>query len=200
LTEDETPEPTKELVDRALAGDPTACRVLVGVLAPLIHLRVSALLRHGCAAGRRRARHEVEDLVQIVFIKLFRDQGALQSWRPELGSLRAYIGVIAHNEAYDVLFKKSFTETPTPEEELEQPPAEEDGVDRLMEDRDLARRVLCELPKRLTPKSRVVFTLCYLEGRSVKEIREITGMNEDAVHKALSRIILIVKQLAAELE
>jgi RNA polymerase sigma factor (sigma-70 family) len=201
LTEDETPEPTKELVDRALEGDPIACRAFVGALAPLVHVRVSALLRHRRAAGGLRcARHEAEDLVQIVFMKLFKEGGAvLRLWQPALGSLRAYVGVIAHNEAYDAL-KKSFAESPTSDDELDRILTEDVGAERWIEDRDRVRRVLIELSKRLRRGPRLLFELHFIDGRTVAEICEIAGMEENAVHQALRRIISLARKLAAELE
>ncbi|MBM4270513.1 MAG: hypothetical protein FJ144_28560, partial [Deltaproteobacteria bacterium] len=90
--------PTPELVARALARDPAACRRLVDALTPAIQSRVNgALDRRRRSGGRAPSHHEVVDYTQEVFLALF-DRGGyvLRSWDPERGaSLPTFAGLVA---------------------------------------------------------------------------------------------------------
>src|SRR5688572_8174579 len=95
------PDSSRPLLTLALGGDAAALRRIVATMTPVIRARVGrVLLRRGMfAAGDGPER--LQDLVQDVFMELFRDDArVLRAWNPARGlSLANWVGLIAEQRA-----------------------------------------------------------------------------------------------------
>src|SRR5882724_998282 len=155
------------LVKAALQHDDDAARALVRQLYPL----VSKLVRAHCP--RRTAE---EDLCQMIFIKVFQKLSQFSGKVP----LEHWVSRIAVNTCLNQIE----SERVRPElrhadlSEEEQAVVENLAIsaDELAPDRRFASRQLVEhLLDALKPVERLAIDLLYLQGRSVEEIRKITG-------------------------
>src|SRR6266496_187813 len=155
------------LVDAALQHDDEAARALVRRLYPL----VVRLVR-----SHRPRRTAEEDLCQMIFIKVFQKLSQFSGKVP----LEHWVSRIAVNTCLNQIE----SERVRPElrhadlSEEEQAVVENLAIsaDELAPDRRFASRQLVEhLLDALKPVERLAIDLLYLQGRSVEEIRKITG-------------------------
>jgi RNA polymerase sigma-70 factor (ECF subfamily) len=155
------------LVKAALEHDDEAARALVRQLYPL----VSKLVR-----AHRPRRTAEEDLCQMIFIKVFQKLSQFSGKVP----LEHWVSRIAVNTCLNQIE----SERVRPElrhadlSEEEQAVVENLAIsaDELAPDRRFASRQLVEhLLDALKPVERLAIDLLYLQGRSVEEIRKITG-------------------------
>jgi len=155
------------LVKAALQHDDEAARALVRQLYPL----VSKLVR-----AHRPRRTAEEDLCQMIFIKVFQKLSQFSGKVP----LEHWVSRIAVNTCLNQIE----SERVRPElrhadlSEEEQAVVENLAIsaDELAPDRRFASRQLVEhLLDALKPVERLAIDLLYLQGRSVEEIRKITG-------------------------
>jgi RNA polymerase sigma-70 factor (ECF subfamily) len=155
------------LVKAALQHDDEAARALVRQLYPL----VSKLVR-----AHRPRRTAEEDLCQMIFIKVFQKLSQFSGKVP----LEHWVSRIAVNTCLNQIE----SERVRPElrhadlSEEEQAVVENLAIsaDELAPDRRFASRQLVEhLLGALKPVERLAIDLLYLQGRSVEEIRKITG-------------------------
>jgi RNA polymerase sigma-70 factor (ECF subfamily) len=155
------------LVKAALQHDDDAARALVRQLHPL----VSKLVR-----AHRPRRTAEEDLCQMIFIKVFQKLSQFSGKVP----LEHWVSRIAVNTCLNQIE----SERVRPElrhadlSEEEQAVVENLAIsaDELAPDRRFASRQLVEhLLDALKPVERLAIDLLYLQGRSVEEIRKITG-------------------------
>jgi RNA polymerase sigma-70 factor (ECF subfamily) len=145
------------LVREALAGNERAFRSILEMHYPLIYSVV-----HGIA----RERGETDDIVQEVFIKIFR---ALPVFRGD-SKLSTWIYRIARNQALNAIEKRAPVTVPF--EDCEDLAAEEDDPEA-----SHGRRVVCEelerLMDRLDERQRIALELRYAGEKSYEEIAEI---------------------------
>jgi len=155
------------LVKAALQHDDEAARALVRQLYPL----VSKLVR-----AHRPRRTAEEDLCQMIFIKVFQKLSQFSGKVP----LEHWVSRIAVNTCLNQIE----SERVRPElrhadlSEEEQAVVENLAIsaEELAPDRRFASRQLVEhLLDALKPVERLAIDLLYLQGRSVEEIRKITG-------------------------
>ncbi len=170
------------LVGRAAQGDRSAQRALFSELRPRIVRHVSFLLR-------RRA--EVDDVVQEVFLEIFR---SLRSFEGR-SSFSTWVHRITVRATYRHM-RRHWKGAPPPEAEadadLAEPPAEADPA-RGAEVRDRHARVLRILDQ-LSPKKRMVLVLHDLEGVEAAEIAKLVGA---PVLTVRTRLFYARKELAA---
>lgn len=180
-----------KLVQRALAGDEPAVGDLVDRLTPVIQARVARTL---LARGLRRARVQVEDLTQDVFLTLFENDGrVLRTWEPGKGlSLDNFVGLVATRRTLSHLRSgrnTAWREDPTLDDEAAPvPPADEPGPEERATSRDTLRRLLDRLREDLSPQGWQLFRLLYVGERSVEETCRETGLSSDAVYAWRSRL------------
>ena len=162
-----------ELVQAALRHDDEAARELVRRLYPLVAKMVRS---------HRPRRTSEEDLCQMIFIKVFQKLSQFSGKVP----LEHWVSRIAVNtclsqiEAERVRPELRHADLSEEEEAVVQNLAA--SSEELAPDRQLASRQLVEhLLKLLKPAERLVIDLLYLQGRSVEEIHEITGLGVAAV-------------------
>ena len=166
------PEPSFDVaacVQRVRERDQDAAQALFRHLYPLVARLVRSHL------PRRTSQ---EDLVQIVFMKIFanldRFFGAvpLEHWVSRI-AINTCLNQLAAEKARPELRWSDLSEEQT--EALEAVTA---GPEELEPLQNLASREIVEkLLEQLAPTDRLVLTLLHLEGRSVEEVRQITGWN-----------------------
>jgi RNA polymerase sigma-70 factor (ECF subfamily) len=163
----------RALVEAALQHDDEAARELVGRLYPLVAKMVRA---------HRARRTSEEDLCQMIFIKVFQKLSQFSGKVP----LEHWVSRIAVNTCLNQIA----AEKVRPELRQADLSEEEQAVvenlaassDELSPGRRFASRQLVEhLLDHLKPAERLVIDLLYLQGRSVEEIRKITGWSTSLI-------------------
>lgn len=166
---------------RFLAGDGAAFdRVVEAYQAPLLRFARGVL---GDAAA-------AQDVVQETFIRLLRSAGSLQ----EHGKLQSWLYRTCRNLAIDQMRKeKSMGRT-------EHQASAEGGAEFPAPDGEVERKAMFEhvavRMQKLTPKERECIVLKVLEGKSYREIADITGISVSNVgfqiHNGLKRLSAFV--------
>ncbi len=156
-------------VERVRRRDEDAARALFRHLYPLVVRRVRSHLPR---------RTSEEDLVQTVFMKVFanldRFSGAvpLEHWVSRI-AINTCLNQLAAEKARPELRWADLSE-----EQAQALEAVTAGPEELEPLQNLAAREIVEkLLAQLVPADRLVLTLLHLEGRSVAEVRQITGWN-----------------------
>jgi RNA polymerase sigma-70 factor, ECF subfamily len=161
------------LVQGALRHDNEAARELVRRLYPLVAKMVRS---------HRPRRTSEEDLCQMIFIKVFQKLSQFSGKVP----LEHWVSRIAVNTCLSQIAAEKIR----PELRHADLSEEEQAVvenlaassDELAPDRQLASRQLVEhLLQLLKPVERLIIDLLYLQGRSVEEIHQITGLGAAAI-------------------
>jgi RNA polymerase sigma factor (sigma-70 family) len=155
------------LVAAALRHDDEAARELVGRLYPLVAKMVRA---------HRPRRTPEEDLCQMIFIKMFQKLPQFSGKVP----LEHWVSRIAINACLNQIqsekVRPELRQADLSEEEAAVVENLSTSSSELAPDKRFASRQLVEhLLDALKPVERVVVDLFYLQGRTVAEIREITG-------------------------
>lgn len=200
-------ERDQELRDEALAelaaarpGAPSGpgVRALVEHLAPVIQVRVT---RTVMAYGRGRAlgdlRATVEEMVQLVFAKLFEGEARLLAmWEPNGGlSLRNWVGRIARLRTEDILRsgkRDPYRHEAAPPEHMERLTGsallgdEIETIQLWERVRDCVREGQSELGTRL-------FGLIIEEDRTTKELEAETGLSAAAIFQWRRRLRKAIK-------
>jgi RNA polymerase sigma-70 factor (ECF subfamily) len=172
--------PEGSLVRRAQSGDETAFREIV----ERYQSKVFSII-HGIV----RQRNDVEDIAQQVFAKVYL---SLKSFDFR-SSLITWIYKITVNECFDYLRKRKVRklvyESDLSEDEVRRVENTEPHVDRQAPaDATLASRdYVLKLLSRVSEEERTLLILKEVEGFSVEELAEKTGMNENTIKVKLFR-------------
>jgi RNA polymerase sigma-70 factor (ECF subfamily) len=155
------------LVAAALQHDDDAARALVRQLYPL----VAKIVR-----GHRPRRTDEEDLCQMIFIKVFQKLSQFSGKVP----LEHWVSRIAVNTCLNQIesekVRPELRHADLSDEERAVMEALAVSSDELAPDQRFASRQLVEhLLTALKPVERLAIDLLYLQGRSVEEIRKLTG-------------------------
>src|SRR5690242_5229707 len=166
------PEPDA-LVQAALRHDDEAARQLVRRLYPLVAKMVRS---------HRPRRTAEEDLCQMIFIKIFQKLNQFSGKVP----LEHWVSRIAVNTCLSQIqaekIRPELRHADLSEEEQAVVENLAASPDELAPDRQIASRQLVEhLLEFLKPAERLVIDLLYLQGRSVEEIHQITGLGTAAI-------------------
>jgi RNA polymerase sigma-70 factor, ECF subfamily len=168
------------LVQRAQAGDEAAFREIV----ERYQSKVFSII-HGIV----RQRNDVEDIAQQVFAKVYL---SLRSFDFR-SSLITWIYKITVNECFDYLRKRKVRrlvyESDLSEDEVRRVENTEPATDRQAPaDSSLAQRdYVLKLLTRVSEEERMLLMLKEVEGYSVEELAERTGMNENTIKVKLFR-------------
>jgi RNA polymerase sigma factor (sigma-70 family) len=186
-------DPQVALVERALASHPIALRALLEVIEPAIQISAAETLRHRMpAASYGRARHEIEDLAQEVLLALFANDGKrLRAWDPAKGlGLPGYVKLVARHLVLSFLRKRERRVWEDEEVDEAVPGSEQssDSPEGLTAQKELQLAVLAAVEADLTVGGREIFRRLVVEGQTVSEICEATGMTPNAVHVWRSRL------------
>ncbi|NUO49139.1 MAG: sigma-70 family RNA polymerase sigma factor [Polyangiaceae bacterium] len=196
---------TETLVRRALLRDRAALSTLVAELTPIVQSRVGrALLRRAKSANRDAARSRVQDLMQDVFLELFRDEGKLlRMWDPARGSsLRSFVGLVAEQRVLAVLRSRKrspWTEAPSEDEVLEGP-ADDAGPEVRLLSREALTIVLDVVRTELSPLGVSMFEQLIVDQDDVAEVCRRTGMTPASVHAWHSRIRKMLRRISREID
>jgi RNA polymerase sigma-70 factor (ECF subfamily) len=168
------------LVRRAQSGDEAAFREIV----ERYQSKVFSII-HGIV----RQRNDVEDIAQQVFAKVY---FSLRNFDFR-SSLITWIYKITVNECFDYLRKKKVRklvyESDLSEDEVRRVENTEPSVDRTPPaDENLARHdYVLKLLARVSEEERNLLMLKEVEGHSVEELAQMTGMNENTIKVKLFR-------------
>jgi RNA polymerase sigma-70 factor (ECF subfamily) len=162
-----------ELVQAALRHDDEAARELVRRLYPLVAKMVRS---------HRPRRTSEEDLCQMIFIKIFQKLGQFSGKVP----LEHWVSRIAVNTCLSQIeserIRPELRHADLSEEEQAVVENLATATEELAPDRQFASRQLVDhLFQLLKPVERLVIDLLYLQGRSVEEIHQITGLGAAAI-------------------
>src|SRR5436853_4342555 len=161
------------LVQAALRHDDEAARQLVRRLYPLVAKMVRS---------HRPRRTSEEDLCQMIFIKIFQKLHQFQGKVP----LEHWVSRIAVNTCLTQIeserVRPELRQADLSEEEQAVVENLATSKEELAPDRQFASRQLVEhLLEMLKPAERLVIDLLYLQGHSVEEVHQITGLGVAAI-------------------
>ncbi|MGC8794768.1 MAG: RNA polymerase sigma factor [Bryobacteraceae bacterium] len=169
-----------ELVRRVQAGDEGAFREIVERYQSKVYSIIYGILRN---------HNDAEDIAQQVFAKIY---FSIKNFDFR-SSLLTWIYKITVNECYDYLRKRKvrklvyesdFTEDENQRLQMSEPPRDErPPIDDVLAQRDLALKLLARLPA----EERNLLLLKEVEGHSVEELAEMTGINENTIKVKLFR-------------
>ncbi len=181
------------LVRRAQAGEEAAFREIM----ERYQSKVFSII-HGIV----RQRNDVEDIAQQVFAKVY---VSIRSFDFR-SSLITWIYKITVNECFDYLRKKKVRklvyESDLSEDEVRRVENTEPSVDRQPPaDATLARRdYVLKLLSRVSEEERMLLMMKEVEGYSVEELAQTTGMNENTIKVKLFRARQKLVRAAQRLE
>jgi|WetSurMetagenome_2_1015567.scaffolds.fasta_scaffold06610_4 RNA polymerase sigma-70 factor, ECF subfamily len=169
----------RELVRKAAAGDEQAFRAMLESHYTLIYSVVRGVAgQHG----------ETDDIVQEVFIKIFR---AIGDFRGD-SRLSTWIYRIARNEALNAIDRRKPQAIPI--DDCEELPDAGDNPETSYR-RRIGRERLERLLERLDEKQRVAIELRYLGDKSYEEIAEIMAIPLGTVKTHIYRAKLSLKRM-----
>ena len=188
---------TKELLERAIAGEPQAVRTFVAILEPIFRVRIGRVLLLAGDASLR----DVDDLCQDTFVSLLVNDGKLaRSWIPSGGlSFENYSGLIAKQRTIAHLRKKR-EELSHEDElcELLEPSIDSSrGPERLVETQEFRWKVFAVLLDELSVDGRKLFELLFIDECEVEEVCALMEMEPDAVYARRSRLRRRIKEIAS---
>ncbi len=169
-----------QLVRRIQAGDESAFRELVERYQSKVYSVIYGILRN---------RNDAEDIAQQVFAKIY---FSIKNFDFR-STLLTWIYKITVNECYDYLRKKrvrklvyesDFTEEDLRQlENTEEPVEQVRPLDTNLAQRDLARKLLAKLSE----EDRTLLLLKEVEGHSIEELAQMTGLNQNTIKVKLFR-------------
>lgn len=167
-----------ELIARGAAGDQTALTELYNKTYDNVYYTVKALIRDEDTAL---------DILQDSYLKAFRNLNTLNE--PE--KFRAWIKRIGHNNAVDHLRKAKpmmFSSMPTDDDgaEIEFEDTNAANLPDVVIDQQETARLMAEIIDTLPEDQRIVISMYYYEGLSVRQIAEELGITENTVKSRLS--------------
>jgi len=181
------------LIQRAQSGDETAFREIV----ERYQAKVFSII-HGIV----RQRNDVEDIAQQVFAKVYL---SIRNFDFR-SSLITWIYKITVNECFDYLRKKKVRklvyESDLSEDEVRRVENTEPTIARQTPaDENLARRdYVLKLLAKVSEEERMLLMMKEVEGYSVEELAEMTGMNENTIKVKLFRARQKLVKAAQRLE
>jgi RNA polymerase sigma-70 factor (ECF subfamily) len=160
------PAADEALVAAALEGDNDAFTELV-----------RRHKRRVFAAAARFARddHQLDDIAQEVFVRVFRNLGKFRGDAP----FEHWLARITVSACYDFLRKERRVREQVALDAVEYE-LHDVGIDAVIA-AGRARELLAFAMRRLTPDEQLIITLCEIEERPVRDVAELTGWSESNV-------------------
>jgi len=180
----ESTEHVRELVARGQEGDRDALEELY-----LIHFdRIYSYLH--VSVGNR---HDAEDLTTQTFLKMLEKIG---SFKWQSAPFSAWLFRIAHNLAMDHFRARRRWQ---PEEEVPEPPGEEEPSAELAAMQTIGRESMLKLIERLSPEQQQVLTLKFVFNLPNAEVAAILDKTEGAIKSLQHRaLVSLQKQIAQQ--
>ena len=182
----ESTEHVRELVARGQQGDRDALEELY-----LIHFdRIYSYLH--VSVGNR---HDAEDLTTQTFLKMLEKIG---SFKWQSAPFSAWLFRIAHNLAMDHFRSRRRWQ---PEEEVPEPPGEEEPSAELAAMQTIGRESMLKLIDRLSPEQQQVLTLKFVFNLPNAEVAAILDKTEGAIKSLQHRaLVSLQKQIGQQQE
>jgi RNA polymerase sigma-70 factor (ECF subfamily) len=179
----ESTEHVRELVARGQQGDRDALEELY-----LIHFdRIYSYLH--VSVGNR---HDAEDLTTQTFLKMLEKIG---TFRWQSAPFSAWLFRIAHTLAMDHFRSRRRWQ---PEEDVPEPPGEEEPSAELTAMRTIGRESMLKLIEHLSPEQQQVLTLKFVFNLPNAEVAAILDKTEGAIKSLQHRaLVSLQKQIAA---
>jgi RNA polymerase sigma-70 factor (ECF subfamily) len=179
----ESMEEVRRLVERGQQGDRDALEELY-----LIHFdRIYSYLH--MSVGNR---HDAEDLTTQTFLKMLE---SIKRFRFQSAPFSAWLFRIAHNLAMDHFRARRRWQ---PEEEVPEPPGEEEPSAELQAMQSIGRQSMLDLIDELSPEQQQVLTLKFVFNFSNGDVATILGKTEGAVKSLQHRaLVSLQKQIAS---
>jgi len=182
--------PDSEFIRRVLDGDTASFEPLVAKYSPRLF-----------ATARRyaRAEHEVQDIVQEVWLKAFqklstfRGDAPFENWLMRLAVHTCYDFLRRHQRSRESAFAELTEEEADWLERFARAP--ESVSDSVTAARQLVQRIL----EQLSPSARLIITLLEIEERPIKEIARLTGWSIPLVKVRAFRARAEMKKLLARI-
>ena len=180
----ESTEHVRELVARGQQGDRDALEELY-----LIHFdRIYSYLH--VSVGNR---HDAEDLTTQTFLKMLEKIG---SFKWQSAPFSAWLFRIAHNLAMDHFRSRRRWQ---PEEEVPEPPGEEEPSAELTAMQTIGRESMLKLIDHLSPEQQQVLTLKFVFNLPNAEVAAILDKTEGAIKSLQHRaLVSLQKQIARQ--
>jgi RNA polymerase sigma-70 factor, ECF subfamily len=175
-----TESPEAQVVRRCQAGDEAAFRQIVEQHRSKVFSIIYGIVRH---------RNDAEDIAQQVFAKIYFSIKGFDF----RSSLSTWIYKISVNECYDYLRKqkvrKLVYESDLGEDDARTMENSEIAADRrpAADDRAERRDYLMKLLAKVSEEERVLLIKKEVEGHTVQELAEMTGLNENTIKVKLFR-------------
>lgn len=180
------------LLEAACQGDEDACADLVTAIHPLIGR---------CVRNQIRRRHDVDDVIQEVILKVLLKLHQYHGPQP----FGHWVSRLAVTTSYDWLRKQkarpAITAADLSDQEREIVERTLPGPDGFVDgtQHDVLMGVLDKLISSLHPREQIVIRLLDLEERSVREISQLTGWSESKIkvtaHRSRKKLGERLKQL-----
>ncbi|WP_437571840.1 RNA polymerase sigma factor [Sorangium sp. So ce542] len=193
---------TTSVLTSALGGEIQSLRAVIAALTPVIHARVGRALHRRFARSAGGADDRLDDLVQDVFVELFRDGSrALRAWDPARGlSLANWVGLIAEQRVAAALRRwrrhPEAAALPLDDAPEEGARSDDDPEARVLA-RDALERPLGLLRAELSPLGRELLEALLIEEEPIAAVCARTGMSTAAVQAWSSRLKRRLAELAA---
>ncbi|WP_187345873.1 RNA polymerase sigma factor [Sorangium cellulosum] len=193
---------TTSVLTSALGGEIQSLRSVIAALTPVIHARVGRALHRRFARSAGGADDRLDDLVQDVFVELFRDGSrALRAWDPARGlSLANWVGLIADQRVAAALRRwrrhPEAAALPLDDAPEEGARSDDDPEARVLA-RDALERPLGLLRAELSPLGRELLEALLIEEEPIAAVCARTGMSTAAVQAWSSRLKRRLPELAA---
>ena len=182
----ESTDQVRKLVERAQQGDRAALEELY-----LIHFdRIYSYLH--MSVGNR---HDAEDLTTQTFLKMLESIG---KFRWQSAPFSAWLFRIAHNLAMDHFRARRRWQ---PEEEVPEPPGEEEPSAELQAMHSIGRQSMLALIEDLSSEQQQVLTLKFVFNFQNADVATILGKTEGAIKSLQHRaLVSLQKQIQQEQE
>ncbi|HVU55057.1 MAG TPA: sigma-70 family RNA polymerase sigma factor [Puia sp.] len=161
----------KQLVERVLQGDHHAFGLIIKGTERLVAQIVGRMISHA---------EDRKDLIQDVYLKAYKH---LSGFR-HAAKLSTWIGNIAYNTCFNFLERRRLRVVSN--EFFPEEPAGDDGVEALLESRQLAAIIAARMEE-LSPLYKMLLVLFHQEGMSLLDIGQITSLPEGTIKSYLFR-------------
>ncbi|SVC54588.1 uncharacterized protein METZ01_LOCUS307442, partial [marine metagenome] len=163
----------EELVGIVVGGDVDCFEELINRYQPRVF---------GMARKYFRNESDVEDVAQTIFTKTFQKLGSYKGTAP----FEHWFMRLSINTCYDALRRKRNRPEHTISDTLFDDESWQDRLGKIpeasdREEQEQARELVHTVLDQVSDRARIVLTLQELEGRTIKEIAEITGWSESLV-------------------
>lgn len=192
------------LVDDAITGHRGRQRELVRRLTPVVRRRAGrALARRLDLSKGRDLSQELDDVVQDVFVTLFKDRARqLRRWDPSRGmGLDGFVGMCAEQRVGMMLRRhrtNPWSEDPVEAVELlPRRPVERRDPERVVGSRRALESLVERVGGELTPTGRTFFELLVLRQLDVDEAARVAGCTRGTVYNWRTRLNRVIAAAAA---